>query len=142
MSEDKESIRNRLHKEAARQWGVDEIDLKNGSFDPLVDLLIGAFATETEKIWQEIEDSRAHTVQRMVSAILPETVTGIIPAHAVMLARPTSDQAETAPSDQFATVGNNAITMSPAGAFQLSGATVKIIASGSRIDKIGTGIPA
>lgn len=137
MSEDRESIKDRLHKEAARQWGVDEIDLKNGSFDPLVDLLFGAFATETEKVWHEIESARAHTVRRMVSTILPETVTGIIPAHTVMLARPAAGPAETAPSDQFVTPGNNGITMSPAGAFPLSGATVKIIASGTRIDKIG-----
>lgn len=137
MSEDRESIKSRLHKEAARQWGVDEIDLKNGSFDPLVDLLFGAFATETEKIWHEIESARTQTVRRMVAAILPETITGIIPAHAVMLARAAAGPAEAAPSDQYASSGSNGITMSPAGTFQLSGAVVRVIGSGLRIDKIG-----
>lgn len=134
--ETKESIKNRLHQEAARQWGVDEIDLKNGSFDPLVDLLFGAFATETEKVWQEIESSRSHTVKRMVEAVLPETITGILPAHSVMLIKAASGPVEIIPSDQFITAGSNPVTMSPAGSFRLAGATVKYIASGSRIDKI------
>jgi hypothetical protein len=134
--ETKESIKNRLHKEAARQWGVDEIDLKNGSFDPLVDLLFGAFATETEKVWQEIESSRSHTVKRMVEAVLPETITGILPAHSVMLIKTATGPFDIIPSDQFTTTGGNSFSMSPAGSFQLAGATVKYIASGSRIDKI------
>ncbi|MCF2518551.1 hypothetical protein [Dyadobacter sp. CY351] len=135
--ETKESIKTRLHKEAARQWGVDEIDLKNGSFDPLVDLLFGAFATETEKIWQEIESSQSHTVKRMAEAVLPETITGIVPAHAVLLIKTTSGPVEVIPSDQFATQGNSAVTMSPAGSFRLSGANVRFIATGARIDKTG-----
>ncbi|SKB47704.1 hypothetical protein SAMN05660293_00421 [Dyadobacter psychrophilus] len=134
--ETKESIKSRLHKEAARQWGVDEIDLKNGSFDPLVDLLFGAFATETEKIWQEIESSQSHTVKRMAEAVLPETITGIIPAHSVLLVKTNSGPTDIIPSDQFTTQGNNQITMSPAGSFRLSGATVRFIATGSRIDKV------
>ncbi|KAA0989263.1 type VI secretion system baseplate subunit TssF [Dyadobacter aurulentus] len=134
--ETKESIKNRLHKEAARQWGVDEIDLKNGSFDPLIDLLFGAFATETEKIWQEIESSKSHTVKRMAETVLPETMTGIIPAHSVLLLKTTSGPIDITASDQFTTQGNNPITMSPAGSFRLSGANVRFIATGSQIDKI------
>ncbi|MCF0060655.1 hypothetical protein MUK70_15545 [Dyadobacter chenwenxiniae] len=138
ISETKESIKSRLHKEAARQWGVDEIDLKNGSFDPLVDLLFGAFATETEKIWQEIESSQSHTVKRMAEAVLPETITGIVPAHSVLMVKTNSGPIDIIRSDQFTTQGNNQITMSPAGSFRLSGATVRFIATGARIDRIGS----
>lgn len=137
--ENRASIKQRLQAEAARQWGLDENDLKNGSFDPLVDLLFGAFAVETEKVWHELEAARSRVVKRMVETVLPEVVTGILPAHSVLMARPASGSAEAHPRDQFVATGGDAAVFSPAGLFTLSGATVQYIASGSRIDKVGVG---
>ncbi len=136
--ESKESIKRRLQAEAARQWGVDENDLKNGSFDPLVDLLFGAFAIETEKLWQEMEVSRSRVVKRMVETVLPEVVTGIVPAHSVLMARPVLAASDIQPTDQFVAPGNEGVCFSPAGRFGLSGAKVGYIATGARIDKLGS----
>ena len=137
--ENRASIKQRLRAEAARQWGLDENDLKNGSFDPLVDLLFGAFAVETEKVWHELEAARSRVVKRMVETVLPEVVTGILPAHSVLMARPGSGPAEVHPRDQFIAAGGDSACFSPAGLFELSGATVQYVATGTRIDKPGTG---
>jgi hypothetical protein len=137
LVENRESIKRRLQEEAARQWGIEESDVKNGSFDPLVNLLFGALAVESEKIWHEMEASRSRIVKRMVETVLPEVVTGIMPAHSVMVARPASGTAEIHPTDQFSVQGNEQVCFSPAGSFKLSGAKVMFVATGARIDKIG-----
>lgn len=137
--ENRVSIKQRLRAEAARQWGLDENDLKNGSFDPLVDLLFGAFAVETEKVWHELEAARSRVVKRLVETVLPEVVTGILPAHSVLMARPGSGPAQVHPRDQFMTAGGDSAYFSSAGTFELSSATVQYIATGTRIDKVGIG---
>ncbi|MPR36072.1 type VI secretion system baseplate subunit TssF [Salmonirosea aquatica] len=137
--ENRASIKQRLRAEAARQWGLDENDLKNGSFDPLVDLLFGAFAVETEKVWHELEVARSRVVKRMVETVLPEVITGILPAHTVLMARPVTGPAEVQPRDQFLAAGSDSAVFSSAGTFELSGATLQYIATGSRIDKVGAG---
>jgi hypothetical protein len=137
LIENRESIKRRLQEEAARQWGIEESEVKNGSFDPLVNLLFGALAVESEKIWHEMEASRSRIVRRMVETVLPEVVTGIIPAHAVMVARPASGSAEIHPTDQFSVQGNDQICFSPAGSYKLSGVKIMFIATGARVDKIG-----
>jgi len=134
--ETKESIKRRLQSEAARQWGVDESELRNGSFDPLIDLLFGAFSVESEKIWQEMEISRSRIVSRMVENILPEALTGIIPAHAVAMIKPVSGNSDILQTDHFYTSGNDPVHMTAAGSFHLSGSSIQIIATGNRIDKI------
>lgn len=134
--ETRESIKNRLQQEAARQWAVDESDLKNGSFDPLVDLLLGAFSVESEKLWHEMESSRSRIIKRMVESMLPEVATGILPAHSVALIKPASENVVISSTDQFSTSGPSPVYLSSAGNFRLSGSVVQIIASGSQIDKI------
>ena len=116
--------------------GAEREDLKNGSFDPLVDLLFGAFAVETEKVWHELEAARSRVVKRMVETVLPEVVTGVLPAHSVLMARPATGPAEVQPRDQFVAAGADSACFSPAGSFDLSGATLQYIATGSRIDKV------
>ena len=136
--ENRESIKKRLQSEAARQWGIDESDIKNGSFDPLVNLLFGALSVESEKVWHEMEVSRSHVVKRMVETVLPEVVTGIVPAHSVMMAKTSSESVTWAPVDQFYTSGNEPVYFSPAGTFNVNGANIQYIATGTGIDKIGS----
>lgn len=135
LSETRESIKRRIQQEAGRQWGIDENDLRNGSFDPLVDLLFGVFSVELEKLRNEIESSRNLVVSRLAETILPEVLTGIIPAHTVMCAPPVEGEAVANRTDTFAAPGRENLCFTPAGNFDLSGARVEVIATGSRIDK-------
>ena len=135
--ENRESIKRRLQSEAARQWGIDESEITNGSFDPLVNLLFGALAVESEKIWHEMEASRSRVVKRMVETVLPEVVTGILPAHAVMMIKSSGGTASINPLDQFYSSGNEPVYFSPAGNFRISGINIQYIAAGNKIDKVG-----
>ena len=56
MSETSEVIKNRMIKRAAALWGVpaNEIEI---SFDPVVTLLLGACASEIEKIHEKMISS-------------------------------------------------------------------------------------
>lgn len=136
LTQTRQAIKVRLQSEAARQWGIDETDLKNGSFDPLVDLLFGAFSVEMEKLWQEMEASRSRIVKRMAETVLPEVVTGIVPAHTVIRLGEQNQKGSVVISDQFSTSGSDGISFSPAGSYNLEGANVRIMASGDRIDRI------
>ncbi len=134
VTESRHTIRERMLREAARQWGTDASG--RGSSDPLVELLFGAFSVEMEKIRNEIAISRAASVQRLMETILPENLTGILPAHAVMYSRPAAGGDTTAHrTDQFVTPGKDGHYFTPSGSYPLTDATIEIIATGNRIDK-------
>ena len=53
MTTSKQHIKESMMQSAARFWGLPETDT-DASFDPLVGLLMGACATELEKINSEV----------------------------------------------------------------------------------------
>ncbi|MEZ0540559.1 hypothetical protein [Fibrella arboris] len=89
----RDQIKARMLRDAARLWGLadhqlDATDITT-AFDPLVDLLFGALATESERVYGEILASRGRILERLVQVLLPDTVTGPTPAHGVVVAQPT-----------------------------------------------------
>ena len=80
----REAIRSEMIREVAQIWNYDESDMAVEGFDPLVGLLLGAFASGIEGLHHELENSRTRVVQRLAQLLAPEVLTGPQPAHAVM----------------------------------------------------------
>jgi hypothetical protein len=144
MTSSRQYIQDRMMQSAARFWGLPETDT-DASFDPIVALLMGACATELEKINGEIENSRSRVLERLVQLLSPEALTGVLPAHAIAYALPTEQVGQTVTEDQFYVSKRFApqqeqekgdwkdIYFSPAGNFLLHKAIVKYKAAGSKI---------
>ncbi len=78
---DKERIKSRILKKAADLWGYKEGEME--SFDPLVKLLIEAFAGEFEKISYEINETQFRVIERLTGLISPE-LDIVKPAYAII----------------------------------------------------------
>jgi hypothetical protein len=144
MSTGRQYIKDRMMQSAARFWGLPETDTE-ASFDPVVALLMGACAAELEKINDEIENSRARVLERLVQLLSPEALTGVLPAHAIAHALPSEQVSKTGPEDQFyvnkrfapvqdeGQAGWKDIYFSPVTNFILHKAVVKYKAAGNKI---------
>ena len=84
------SIEKRLLQKAAEIWEVEEEKIKD--FDPLVQLLIGACASELVRIYNVLEDADALVLERLAQITLPEVMVGPKPGHSVIYAAPTIAQ--------------------------------------------------
>src|SRR4051812_32772414 len=100
MQERFEQIRSRMLKNAARSWGYDAAASET-SFDPLVAMLLGTCASEFEKLSSDIHDSRSRVLEKMVDILSPESITGAMPAHAVVSCLPVEEKAMIKEDDQF-----------------------------------------
>jgi hypothetical protein len=142
--ENREQIKNRMMKTAARLWGYPE-DETESAFDPLVNVLFSATALELEKISNEIHASRARLLERMVQLLSPEVLCGPLPAHAVIHAKTVEDIAWLQESDQFfcsqrtgvsyesTGTGYKDIFFAPTGSFQLNTTAVNYLATGHQL---------
>lgn len=74
-------------KKAASLWGVSPNEIES-SFDPVVSLLIGACASEIEKISGEIDSSQTRITERLIQLMTPETLYGARPAHGIVYTEP------------------------------------------------------
>jgi type VI secretion system (T6SS) ImpG/VasA family protein len=83
---DKDNIRNRMIKNAARISNVEGDDIE-ATFDPIVLMMIEACAFELNKINNEIVDSQSRILERLAQVLSPDTFTGAQPAYAVAHAR-------------------------------------------------------
>ena len=93
----REEIKSQMVHYVAELWDVDETE----AFDPLVDLLIGACATEFEKIGQELSNSRQRILDRVVSTLTPDAFNGAVPSHAVLCADALDPLFVIKPTDSF-----------------------------------------
>ncbi len=133
--ENRDSIKRRLWSEATRQWGYGEQEVSEEAFDPLVDLLMGAFSVEAEKLWHEVTQAKSRVVKQLIENILPEVATGILPAHAVCFIQPPpGETAELPVTDQFFVPGVEESWLTPAGSFRMTTAQVKLVAGGQSIE--------
>ncbi len=144
MTTNRQYIKDRMMQSAARFWGLPETDTA-ASFDPLVALLMGACATELEKINGEIESSRSRVLERLVQLLSPEALTGVLPAHAVAQAQPADETGKIGPEDQLYISKRHAplqadeqatkedIYFSPVGDFLLHKAVIKYKATGNKM---------
>lgn len=124
----REAIRSEMIREVARLWNYDESEMAVESFDPLVGLLLGAFATGIEGLHHELQNSRTRIVQRLAQLLTPDVMTGPQPAHAVMRAHVIDPTFEVLPTHPFScTTGGKDIHFSAAGPFMLTNAKIKAI---------------
>jgi len=83
MKEKKERIKDRMLKTAARLWGYPDVEVET-SFDPIVQLMLEACASELEKISSEVDVSHARLVERLAQIMMPEIVTSSQPAYGIL----------------------------------------------------------
>ena len=147
MTETRDQIKSRMLQQAARLWGYSEAAIDTNAFDPLVDLLVGALATESERVYGEIQASRGRILERLVELLLPEVVTAPRPAHSVLAARPVELLSEATRQDSFTTRHPQTaeeISLSPAGRFPLVNGRVTCLGAGPqlwRVDDMGNNMP-
>lgn len=101
--ESKEEIKDRMIRTALDYWNVRKIE----NLDPLVRLLIEALAMQLHNISDEIADIEVRAMRRLSEVLLPEVVTVVRPAHAVVHAEPVSGTLTTSMFDGFSTVVPN-----------------------------------
>ena len=136
----REQVMQRLRKQAVKLWGLPEAE--TDSFDPVIDLLLGACAVEFERTGQQIHASQSRVLQRLAQLMVPEVIAGARPAHAVMHAVADVPVTTLRAEDQFAAgkdayEGNVATTrqvyLSPAAGFTLFDAQVCWQAAGNKL---------
>ena len=98
--ERKERIKDRMLKTAARLWGYPDAEVET-SFDPVVQLLLEACASELEKISGEAEVSHARLVERLAQIMMPEPITSSQPAYGILHASSNERTAALTPDHQF-----------------------------------------
>ncbi len=84
----KTNIYNRLLQEAASVHGNRNTKATIGAMDPLVKMLFGACATEFEKNVLAVNELENRLFNRLSEQLLPDTVTGVKAAHALLHLRP------------------------------------------------------
>ncbi|HEY9259767.1 hypothetical protein [Chitinophaga sp.] len=100
MKEKKERIKDRMLKTAARLWGYPDAEVET-SFDPVVQLLLEACASELEKISGEVDVSHARLVERLAQIMMPEPITSSQPAYGILHAMATEPVADIHADHQF-----------------------------------------
>ena len=78
-----EQIKNRMIKRASRMWGYSELESES-SFDPVLELLLSACASELEKLRFEQENSRARITDRILEIIFPNQIVGVVPSQTLL----------------------------------------------------------
>ncbi|MEO0583560.1 MAG: hypothetical protein AAF135_15150 [Bacteroidota bacterium] len=139
-AEDAKRIQARMNEVATqiakRRSGDD--GQRVSSFDPLVYMLLGAAASEFEKISLDIHSSWARMLEHLAQLLTPEVHTGPRPAHAVAHAKAIESHTFTAPTDQLVVSGykDSDIYLSPAGRYRLVNGEIKYMASGRTLYEI------
>lgn len=143
MADKKERIKSRMIRTASKLWGHKGPQVEE-SFDPIVGLIMGAFAAELEKIHGSLDDSETRVIERLVEILTPEPITTALPAHAVAYAFPGNKKAEVDDSFQFfydkkteqQLKGKKVVKQvffNPAGRYKLIGGSIKYLASSDTI---------
>lgn len=135
----RENIRNEMIREIARLWQYDESELAVEGFDPLVGMLLGAFATGIEGVYHELDNAAGRIVSRLASLLTPEVLTGPQPAHAVMKVGIVDPVFEITPDHTFnCSVMGKEIFFNPAGHYELYKAKLNTLIIHSRIREMGS----
>ena len=70
-----------MMRNASELWGQPNASIE--SFDPLVGMLIGACATELEKVSNDLQTSQSRVLERLAHLLTPEVLKGARAAHGV-----------------------------------------------------------
>lgn len=98
-SESKEEIKDRMIRTALDYWNIKKVE----NLDPLIRLLIEALAMQLHNISDEIADIEGRVMRRLSEVLLPDAVTVVRPAHAVVHASPQLPELMTNMFDGFST---------------------------------------
>lgn len=88
LMENKETIKHRMYKNAARLWDVKNIE----NLDPLVKLLIEALASEVYKLSTEVNNIEIRLLERIALLLTPDMLIIPQPAHTIMAAQPVEER--------------------------------------------------
>ncbi len=80
-------IKRRMIHNASKIWGYPDMQDIN-SFDPVLSLLIGAFAGEVYNVAQEINKSDARIIDKLMEILFSRNKFSHFPAHALVYAKP------------------------------------------------------
>jgi hypothetical protein len=140
----KEIIYGRLKKTAAKIWDIEESDMEG--FDPVVDLLFSACASEFERLSTELNISQTRILEKVSQILLPEVFIHPTPSFAILHAKPVNPERYTDTSDQFIfekeVIGlankniQKKIYFSPASSYRLVDAEVAAMATSFEIFQI------
>lgn len=142
--ETREEIRSRMLQQAVRLWETDDVPVDPAGFDPLVNLLLGALATESERTYREIQASRGRMLERLIELLLPDVLTAPTPAHSVMAAQGLESVDAVRPADTFTVtpiqpgqpLPVSSVAVTPAGTFAVANGRVAAMAAGGDLWRI------
>ena len=95
-----EQIKNRMIKRASRMWGYSELESES-SFDPVLELLLSACASELEKLRFEQENSRARITDRILEIIFPNQIVGAVPSQTLLQLTPVENNVQLSRYNHF-----------------------------------------
>ncbi len=139
--EDREVIRERMYRKADEifeQYSNRSLS-RLGGVDPLVHMLIGACASEFEKVWHSINDSWSRMLSELAKLFSPEVTAGALPAHGVIHATPKEPSYLTSPTRDLIVYNagdGSKVYFTPTSNFELIGSEVKFIACDNSISGI------
>ncbi|MBX2902038.1 MAG: type VI secretion system baseplate subunit TssF [Chitinophagales bacterium] len=145
---EEQEIRSRMLSYAAKTWGFADTAIEN-SFDPLVNLLLGASAHELEKVYNEIHSTESRLLLKLTQLLTPDVLTGATPAHAICHATPTDLEAKTTTYQHFYFQKKrengmretySEVFFTPSGEFLLTPAEVRLLACGNKLFNYKTSV--
>ena len=98
-----DQIKNRMLKRASKMWGYSELESEN-AFDPVLELILSACASELEKLHFEQENSRTRITERILEVIFPDEVTGITPSQTLLQLTPVENNVQISRYNHFKAV--------------------------------------
>lgn len=140
----KNRIKNRILKRASQMWGYSELESEN-SFDPVLELLLIACASELEKLEFEQEHSQTRITDRILEVLFPSQITGVVPAQTLLQIYPIENNTKLSVYDSFKTIKrkqniydptqiiSKELYFSPTLEVTLTTATIQYIAFGNRL---------
>ena len=139
-----EQIKNRMIKRASRMWGYSELESES-SFDPVLELLLSACASELEKLRFEQENSRARITDRILEIIFPNQIVGVVPSQTLLQLSPVENNVQLSRYNHFKAikktqniydptqVNTKDIYFSPTLEMKLTTAQVKYLLYGNKV---------
>lgn len=96
-------IKDSILKRASQMWGYSDLESEN-SFDPVLELLLTAFASELEKLEFEQLHSQTRITERILEVLFPSQITGVVPAQTLLQIYPIENNTKLSFYDSFKTI--------------------------------------
>ncbi|SQA76512.1 Uncharacterised protein [Capnocytophaga sputigena] len=125
-------------------WGYSELESES-AFDPVLELLLSACASELEKLRFEQENSRARITDRILEIIFPNQIVGVVPSQTLLQLTPVENNVQLSRYNHFKAikktqniydptqVNTKDIYFSPTLEMKLTTAQVKYLLYGNKV---------